>query len=112
MAKRALLLFLAAGFAWITQVFLAISLYAAIEPHLKAPLAALITAAATLALTGLLAAIALWRRQQPAPVLGASALGFSTLSAVSRFAERHPMATVAVAAGAGLLQALLATRRR
>lgn len=112
MARRALLLFLAAGFGFIAQGFLAVGLYCLLEPRLHPPLAALVTALVALALTGMLATIALWRRRQPAPVLGASVLGFNTLTAVTRFAERHPMATLAAAAGAGLLQAVLSSRRR
>ncbi|GGF64950.1 hypothetical protein GCM10007301_25910 [Azorhizobium oxalatiphilum] len=113
MAVRALLLFLAAGFVWITQAFLAISLYGLLERHMDAPLAALLTALAALALTGLLAMIALWRRKRPPSVFeSGSALGIGALSAVNRFAERHPIATVALAAGAGVLQAVLMGRRR
>ncbi|WP_029003988.1 hypothetical protein [Azorhizobium doebereinerae] len=110
MAVRAFLLLLAAGFVWIAEVFLAIGLYGALEPRLHAPLAALATALAAVVLTALFGMIALWRRRSP--TFDASAAGLGALSAVTRFAERHPMATVAVAAGVGVLQAVLAGRRR
>lgn len=111
MAARALLLLLAAGFLWITEAFLAISLYTVLERHFHTPVAALLTAAAALVLTGLFAMVALWRRRS-SPAFGASALGLGTLSTVTRFAERHPFATVAMAAGVGVLQAVIMGRRR
>lgn len=111
MAVRAFLLLLAAGFVWIAEAFLAIGLYGALEPRFQAPVAALLTALAAVLLTALFGAIAL-RRRRSSPALDASAVGLGALSAVTRFAERHPLATVAVAAGAGVLQAVLAGRRR
>lgn len=111
MAARALLLILAAGFLWITEAFLAISLFSVLERHFHTPVAALLTGLAALALTGLFAMLGLWRRRSSS-ALGASAIGLGTLSTVTRFAERHPFATVAMAAGAGVLQAVLFGRRR
>lgn len=111
MAARALLLILAAGFLWITEAFLAISLFTVLDRHFHTPVAALLTAVAALVLTGMFAMLGLWRRRS-SPAFGAGALGLWTLSTVSRIAERHPFATVAVAAGLGVLQAVLFGRRR
>ncbi len=111
MAARAAFLLLAAGFLWIAEAFLAIGLFALLERHFHTPVAALLTALAALVLTGLFAMIALYRRRR-SPGVGASLMGLETLSAVSGFAQRHPFATVAVAAVAGVLQAALFGRRR
>ncbi|MGU3496840.1 hypothetical protein ACLBXM_22580 [Xanthobacteraceae bacterium A53D] len=113
MATRALLLFLAAGFVWITQAFLAISLFALLQQHMEPALAGLLTALAALVLTGLLAAIALHRRRrEPSMFEGPAAMGLGAFSAVNGFAQRNPLATVAIAAGVGVLQAFLTRRRR
>ncbi|MFG1421812.1 hypothetical protein [Roseixanthobacter liquoris] len=108
MAARALLIFLAVGFLWIGAAFLAICLYHALSQHYDPTLAALFTALAGFVVAGLFAAIATTGRRSQ----GIAPLSLSAFASVTRVAERHPIATVAVAALIGVGQAVLFGRRR
>jgi ABC-type uncharacterized transport system permease subunit len=108
MAARALLIFLAVGFLWIGAAFLAICLYQALSQHYDPTLAALFTALAGFVVAGLFAAIATAGRRNQ----GIAPLSLGAFASVTRVAERHPIATVAVAALIGVSQAVLFGRRR
>ncbi|MFG1462388.1 hypothetical protein V5F77_05760 [Xanthobacter sp. DSM 24535] len=108
MAVRALLLVVAAGFLWIGAAFLAICLYQALNQHYDSTLAALFTALAGFVVAGLFGVIAVSGRRSQ----GMAPLSLGAFASVTRVAERHPIATVAVAALIGVGQALLFGRRR
>ncbi|MFG1396482.1 hypothetical protein [Roseixanthobacter pseudopolyaromaticivorans] len=108
MAARALLIFLAAGFLWIGGAFLAICLYQALSNHYDPTLAALFTALAGFVVAGMFAGIAMSGRRSQ----GIAPLSLGAFTSVTRIAERHPIATVAVAALIGVGQAILFGRRR
>lgn len=98
MVMRGVMVATMAGFLWLAEAWLAYGLFVGLSPSFGVPLAAVATAAACLAILGIIALA--WPKE---PVQAPAATAASELVSIARIAEERPFLGIALSAliGAG-----------